>query len=101
MPSALQVVEQHSLPAVQFSPPPLQEGATGAAHVPLSQRPEQHSLRAEQRSPPGRHWPLGSTHTFEAQEPLQQSAVEPHSSPIALHCDGCTQVPLQASEQHS
>ncbi len=98
---APQVVEQHSEPDAQFSPPPLQAGATGTAHFPFVHWPEQHSLAAEHWSGAGRHWPAGSTQVFAAHEFEQQSELEPHSPPIALHCDGSTHAPVHASEQQS
>jgi hypothetical protein len=102
---AAQTVEQQSPPEEQFSPPPLQAGATGVAHDPLVHEPEQHWLADEQALEPERHWPAGWTQMFEAQElPSQQSALDPQSSPTALHCDAATgskHVPLQATEQHS
>jgi hypothetical protein len=96
-----QAVEQQSAFAVQFSPPALQATDAAAAHAPPSQTPEQHSVAAEQRLPPARHRSAGSTQRLAAHAFVQQSALEPHTAPVALHRAGSTQVPVHAPEQHS
>lgn len=95
------VVEQHSLPDAQFSPPFLQTGVGGASHAPLVHFPEQQSLGAEHCAAAARHWFTGSTQMWFAQEFVQQSALDPQTSPTALHCVALTQVPVHAVEQQS
>jgi hypothetical protein len=95
------VVEQHWVPAVQLSPPPRHTGLGGASHAPFVHFPEQQSLAAEHWAAAARHWFAGSTHRWLAQEFVQQSALEPQTSPTALHCVASTQVPVHAVEQHS
>ncbi len=96
-----QAVEQQSAFFEQLSPPGVQAGGTGVVQEPPSHLPEQQALAAEHWVSPDRHWSAGSTHRFDAHEFVQQSELSPQTWPTALHCDGSTQVPLQASEQHS
>jgi hypothetical protein len=76
---ALQAVEQQSAFAAQLSPPGWHAFATGVVQVPLAHCPEQQSLAVEQVVPPERHWPAGSTHRFDAQALVQQSALDPQT----------------------
>lgn len=99
--AASQVVEQQSAFFEQLSPPGVQAGGTGVVQEPPAQSPEQQALAVEHWVPPARHWSAGSTHRFDAHEFVQQSELSPQTWATALHCDGSTQVPLQASEQHS
>ncbi len=69
--------------------------------APFEHWPEQHWLAAEQAVPPDRHWLVGCTQTFDAHWFEQQSALDPQTWPVALHCVASTHVPLQAAEQHS
>lgn len=99
--AVLQAVEQQSAFLEQLSPPAWQAFWTGVVHVPPLHWPEQQSLALEHAVAPARHCPVGSTHTFAAQEFVQQSALDPQTRPTALHCVASTHVPLHAPEQHS
>ena len=97
----LHAVEQQSAFLAQLSPPSWQAFWTGVVQVPPAHWPEQQSLALEHAVAPARHCPTGSTQTFDAQEFVQQSALDPQTRPTALHCDASTHVPLHAPEQHS
>lgn len=97
----LHAVEQQSAFFEQLSPPSWQAFWTGVVQVPPVHWPEQQSLALEHAVAPARHCPAGSTQTFVAQEFVQQSALDPQTSPTALHCEASTQVPLHAPEQQS